>query len=298
MLFARQRLLLTLLDTLREPVGHTDFQKLLFLFTQEFESTPTYEFVPYRFGCYSFTACADKQKLMTAGLLKPDETRWEISEQGRTLARKSAVTPLVVARFCRKYDGLRGDALIAEVYRRFPFYAVESRIIERVLPDPTERDRIHKARPSASGPALLTIGYEGKSLEAYLNTLLRAGVTLLCDVRRNPLSRKYGFSKSTLRKACEKVGIRYEHIPELGIDSELRKELVTQADYDNLFEVYERESLPHMDEALARIRSWIEDEGARVALTCFEKFPHQCHRHCISEALEPKLAFPKGTLHL
>ena len=35
MLFERQRLLLTLLDAVGEPVGHTDFQKLLFLYTQE-----------------------------------------------------------------------------------------------------------------------------------------------------------------------------------------------------------------------------------------------------------------------
>ena len=109
-------------------------------------------------------------------------------------------------------------------------------------------------------------------------------MTLLCDVRRNPLSRKYGFSKKTLGKACEGVGIRYEHLPELGIDSEERCELVTQADYDALFAEYERKSLPKQTEALARIRGWIK-EGERVALTCFELLPHQCHRHCVAEAL-------------
>jgi hypothetical protein len=31
--FERQRLLLALLDAVGEPVGHTDFQKLLLLFT-------------------------------------------------------------------------------------------------------------------------------------------------------------------------------------------------------------------------------------------------------------------------
>ena len=49
----------------------------------------------------------------------------------------------------------------------------------------------------------------GKCLETYLNQLLRAGVTLLCDVRRNPLSRKYGFSKSTLSHAC---AVSYTHL--------------------------------------------------------------------------------------
>jgi uncharacterized protein (DUF488 family) len=133
---------------------------------------------------------------------------------------------------------------------------------------------------------LLTIGYEGKSLENYLNLLLRASVTVLCDVRRNPLSRKYGFAKSTLRQACDGVGIRYEHLPELGIDSAERRELNTQADYDALFAVYERESLPHQAAALAKIRGWIKADGERVALTCYEAEPCQCHRHCVAEALE------------
>jgi len=48
MLFDRQRVLLELLDALNEPVGSTDFQKLLFLYTREGESTPSYDFVPYR----------------------------------------------------------------------------------------------------------------------------------------------------------------------------------------------------------------------------------------------------------
>jgi uncharacterized protein (DUF488 family) len=131
----------------------------------------------------------------------------------------------------------------------------------------------------------VTIGYEGRSLESYLNELLRAAVTVLCDVRRNPLSRKYGFSKGTLSKACEGVGIRYAHLPELGIASEQRRELHTQADYDALFADYEREGLPQRGAALETIHAWVA-AGERVALTCFERLPQQCHRHCVAEALE------------
>ncbi len=69
MLFKRQKLLLTLLDALGEPTGHTDFQKLLFLFAQECGDDPAYEFVPYRFGGFSFTSYADKRKLIEKGTL-------------------------------------------------------------------------------------------------------------------------------------------------------------------------------------------------------------------------------------
>jgi hypothetical protein len=181
---------------------------------------------------------------------------------------------------------------------RFPYYATRSEIAERVLHgDNVALQRIEAARPALKSPAVSTIGYEGRTLESYLNELLRAGVTLLCDVRRNPISRKYGFSKGTLAKGCEGVGIRYEHLPELGIASEQRRSLETQADYDALFVEYERESLPKQGEALAKIRGWIRSED-RVALTCYERLPEQCHRHCVAEALERELGNGLAARHL
>src|ERR1017187_6831288 len=281
----RQRLLLTMLGALRDPVGSTDFQKLLLLYTHESESTPTYEFVPYKFGGFSFTSYEDKRRLTEAGLLVEDDQHWQLTEAGREVARKEAVVPLIVGKFCRLHADMRGNALIAEQYRKYPYYATRSEIVEKVLPDTESRKRVAEARPKKAKPGLVTIGYEGRSLEAYLNLLLKNSVTLLCDVRRNPLSRKYGFSKNTLSKACEGVGIRYENLPKLGIDSEERRDLKTQADYDALFAEYERKSLPHQTESLAKIRGWVKS-GERVALTCFELLPHQCHRHCMAEALE------------
>ena len=143
--------------------------------------------------------------------------------------------PLVVARFCRERGKLRGNALIAEQYRMFPYYATRSEIVDKILRDSESRRRVIEARPKKTRAGLVTIGYQDRILEAYLNLLLKNSVTLLCDVRRNPLSRKYGFSKKTLSKACEGVGLRYEHLPELGIASEERRDLKTQADYDALF---------------------------------------------------------------
>ena len=143
----------------------------------------------------------------------------------------------------------------------------------------------------------MTIGYEGKTLEAYLNQLLRDSVTILCDVRRNPISRKYGFSKSTLAKACAGVGIRYEHLPALGIASDDRRNLETQADYDALFADYERTSLPQQGTSLEIIQGWL-DQGERVALTCYEAQPCQCHRHCVAEALERAAGKKLAAVHL
>jgi hypothetical protein len=284
MLFDRQRLLLALVDALGGAAAGTDFQKLLFLYTREWEDEPSFDFVPYQYGSFSFSSYADKRKLIERGLLEDDAARWALTDTGRLAVRRESALLDRTRRFAAAHPR-RGDALIADMYRRYPYYATRSKITERVLPTASDRNAIAAARPAPKNAGVVTIGYEGRSLEAYLNALLQDAVTLLCDVRRNPLSRKYGFAKSTLSKACENVGIRYEHLPELGIASEQRRELVTQADYDALFDDYERTSLPRQGAALEKIFGWVRNENQRVALTCYEAEPCQCHRHCVAEAL-------------
>ncbi|MDP1591430.1 MAG: DUF488 domain-containing protein [Prosthecobacter sp.] len=298
MLFDRQKRLLALLDALGGTMGNLDYQKLLFLFCHECEQEPSYEFVPYRFGGFSFTSYADKRKLVENGLLQDEERSWTLTAEGRTAAAQAGAVRLKMDQFARRHSSLRGDALVAEVYRRYPWHATRSEMAERVLAgDDAALKAIASERPAAKEPGICTIGYEGRSLENYLNRLLRQGVTLLCDVRRNPLSRKYGFSKGTLSKGCTGVGIQYEHLPELGIASEERRELKTQADYDALFAVYERDCLPKQTAALERIQQWVAT-GNRVALTCYEHLPHQCHRHCVAEAMERSFGHVFAPTHL
>ena len=193
---------------------------------------------------------------------------------------------------------VRGNELVALTYKRYPYTATRSEIAERVLAgDAAALERISSARPGADGPRVQTIGYEGHTLESYLNVLLQAGVSLLCDVRRNPISRKYGFSKKALSKGCEGVGLGYEHVPELGIDSSQRRNLNTQADYDALFAEYERDALPRQTAALDKLAGWVKS-GERIALTCYEHLPHQCHRHCVADALAKRFGKSFSPAHL
>lgn len=298
-LFLRQRRLLALVDAVGSPVRSLDFQKLLFLYTKQEEDEPSYEFVPYRFGGFSFTSYADKRKLIERGLLEHDETSWALTNEGRLQARVPGAEHARMHAFAHRYAGLRGDALVAYVYRQFPYFASRSEIAHRVLKG--DEEAIHAIaleRPVVRPAGILTIGYEGHSLESYVNQLLGTGVTLLCDVRRNPLSRKYGFSKGTLSYACEGVGIRYEHLPELGIESARRVNLDSQAAYDSLFDQYAREDLPLQESTLRMIRQWICVDGYRVALTCFEHLPRQCHRRCVAEAVETMMGNGIRTVHL
>ncbi|MFH1738457.1 MAG: DUF488 domain-containing protein [bacterium] len=288
MILKRQKRLISLLEALGGDLPGLDFQKLLFLYCQESEEIPTYEFVPYRYGGFSFTSYADKRRLIERGLLAKDDHAWILTQAGRSMGAMTRPERQRMEEFARQHAGLHGDRLVVEAYRRHPYYAIRSEIAESVLTG--EKDTlaaVAAARPALGPPGICTIGYERRTFEGYLNILIRHGVTLLCDVRRNPLSRKYGFSKSTLSRACGGLGIRYEHLPELGIDSEDRRGLKCQADYDALFAVYTREKLPRQKQTLEKIKRWVE-EGERVALTCYERLPEQCHRHCVAEAMEKK----------
>jgi len=298
MLFDRQKILLALLEALGGNVSSLDFQKLLFLYCLELQQTPSYEFVPYRYGGFSFTSYADKRRLIEQGLLANDERSWKLTKSGRSAVSVAPATRQKLRNFTQHYAKLRGEALVTEAYRRHPYYAIRSEMAERVLANqPEGMAAVLAARPKPAKAGVCTIGYEGRSLEGYLNRLIVSGVSLLCDLLRNPLSRKYGFSKGTLTKGCDGVGIRYEHLPELGIASEERRGLATQADYDALFATYRRDTLPQQKEALARIHQWVK-EGERVALTCFEVLPKQCHRHCVADALQTQFGKSFTPMHL
>ncbi|WP_374467044.1 DUF488 family protein [Ferrovibrio sp.] len=275
----RQRTLLGLLNAFEGRLPRLDFQKYLFLYSQEFEHEPSFEFVPYKFGCFSFQSYADKRRLVEIGALEASED-WRLTAG---FGMSDLFANDAFNRFYKKYSGLKGDRLIQDIYRRYPYYAINSEIAPRLMNN-TEIDVIRAARPEEKRPRFFTIGYEGSSFEGYLNRLIKNNVRTLVDVRRNPLSRKYGFSKKTLSETVEKLGIEYLHMPELGISSEKRQELNTQADYDRLFASYEKNELKKNRDALVSLCNMVKMKK-RIAITCFEAHVCMCHRGRVAKAL-------------
>ncbi len=86
---------------------------------------------------------------------------------------------------------------------------------------------------------LLTIGYEGKTVDSFLALLAESGVAVLVDVREFPLSRKPGFSKTRLREALARRGIEYVPMRALGSPRDLREELREDGDYRSFFARYQ-----------------------------------------------------------
>lgn len=275
----RQKTLLGLLSAFGGKLTNIDFQKYLFLYTQEVQKEPSFEFVPYKFGSFSFQSYADKRRLVEIGALT-DSDEWRLLDSVTT---NDLFDSDDYERFYKKYSKLKGDKLVQDLYRRYPYYAINSEIAARLM-DEEEIAAIKAARPKETTPQFFTIGYEGSSFDGYLNRLIRNNVKTLVDVRKNPLSRKYGFSKKTLSETVKKLGINYIHIPELGIASERRQELNTQADYDRLFDSYEKQELKQNKEAVLKLFE-IFKTYKRVAITCFEAEVCMCHRGRVTKAL-------------
>ncbi len=283
-LFQRQKLLLTLLHSFGGSLKAVDLQKYLFLYTSIHEKNKSYEFVPYKYGCFSFQSYADKRKFTDRNIIK-EKDAWEF-EDNLDLDFNSLVSFSMLDKinsFTKKYKKLKGDELVHFVYKNYPYYAINSEIAPRIMNN-EEIEAIDSNKPKNNEYCFFTIGYEGQSFEAYLNDLIKNNVKILCDVRKNPISRKYGFSKKTLSTTLERLGIKYLHIPELGIESASRKTLKIEDDYKNLFKEYERTTLSENQESVMKLQALLEKYG-RVAITCFEADHNMCHRNCVANAL-------------
>jgi len=290
-MFYRQKILLALIEAFGGRLSRIDLQKYLFLFSQKCQKDPSYDFVPYQYGCFSFQSYADRRNLTEAGFLELKDD-WELTEKESFLGSVRKEDRQKLETFSKYYLDKKGDDLVREVYTKYPYYAINSKIADRVL-SAEELEDVEVQRPNNYENCFFTIGYEGKSFENYLNRLIQNNIKLLCDVRRNPLSRKYGFSKKTLSETLKKLGISYVHIPELGIVSEKRQELNDQADYDRLFNEYERTTLKDNTQALRELFSLFQ-QHKRIAITCFEATSCMCHRGRVAKAISqlPEWDYP------
>ena len=270
-------------------------QKLLFLFTLRQVKTE-YDFIPYTYGCYSYSANADMTAMTTRGML--DESRDHFTKLDKVdyfrLLKQADQNYLLEVKAL--YGKMSVQALMKHTYINYPFYATKSEVATSIL-NKKELEKVKGAKPKGTKTILFTIGYEGISLEEYLVRLLKNDVKILVDVRNNPLSMKYGFSKTLLKRYCETLGIKYMHIPEVGIQSEQRQELNTQADYDKLFTVYRNKNLRKTTKVQAEILTLLE-ENKRIALTCFEANICQCHRKHLAEAIEALPGFDYKVEHI
>jgi len=281
-LIHRMKILMAVIQELGDNIAARDLHGLLFLYCHEFvENNHYYDFIPQDAGPFSLQVEADKEALIKKKCLE-NTTDW-IAKEGveRFAVPLDFFEKIAVQQLKNKWQGKGGEELHSYLKENYSDYFKGS---------PKENNAEEEA-------IFYTIGYEGISPEAYLNKLLDKNVKLLCDVRKNAFSQKYGFSKSELKDSLAKVGIEYKHIPDLGIVSEKRQSLNTDKDYRELFDEYDREVLPKQQDKLDLLTKLLE-ENKRIAITCFEAKQCHCHRGRVASALKNRDEFKYKIEHL
>lgn len=276
-MFKRHRVLLGLLLEAKRIPSHTELMKWVFLLRQEtcLESDPSfYDFVPYKHGPFSFMVYRDLEELARLGYLNGNGFDLDdrlIDEAREAYARLPDSLQDAVHKTLHQYGRLSRAKLVQSVYSRYPWFAERSKL-----------SNAHR-RSTRTKRAVYTAGYEGESIDRFLQKLLKASIERILDVRNNPVSRKYGFSKKTLSRLSGKLDMEYVHLPELGVPPKHRRSLKTFDDYQELMSEYQRCILPAVGESQDKAAKLIRERPS--VLICFEADTRCCHRARLAEAI-------------
>ena len=286
----RQKVLINLIQQSGGRIRRLELVKLAFAYSQKAKNqsdSACYEFLPYRFGPFSFTLYHELDVLIRNEIIEaPDDHTLSIV-RGKVSSAflNDKETQLNIQAIVQQYGNQSTTKLIDAIYEQYPWFTVKSDIVEK-----------RKAKEPILPCAVYTAGYEGMQVDGFLNMLLRNGIKRLIDVRANPISRRYGFHKSTLSQICAKLSIEYHHRPEVGIPSTLRTELHDNEDYSRLFAQYESVILPQQETAISEIACLMMSVPS--VLVCQEEDPKYCHRYRLAKHIAAKTQLKIDDLRL
>jgi uncharacterized protein (DUF488 family) len=128
---------------------------------------------------------------------------------------------------------------------------------------------------------LVSVGYEGRSLDQLVERLLAQRVDILVDIRLTALSRKPGLSKLSLAAALETAGIGYLHLPGLGNPKDNRDPFWNGPIEVGIARFRRMLRTPEASACLNQLADMAKRQ--RVAVLCFERDHHRCHRQVVTD---------------
>ena len=135
---------------------------------------------------------------------------------------------------------------------------------------------------------LATIGYEGTTVDEFLDTLRGAGIQLLVDVRAVAMSRRPGFAKSALSANLREAGIDYLHLRKLGTPSDGRA-AARAGRHEEMHRIFLKQlATPEAQDELSTLADLVRSDR-RVCILCFEADPAHCHRRLVAMALQKEM---------
>jgi uncharacterized protein (DUF488 family) len=131
------------------------------------------------------------------------------------------------------------------------------------------------------GKQIQTFGYEGQTIQTFIEHLKRSGTEVVVDVRANPLSRKHGFSKKSFANYLGNAGIRYIHAVGVGCPKLVRDRYKLDGDW-NAYTIGFRRYLKGRGNDVALIAD--AAKRSTICLVCFEADFERCHRKFVADA--------------
>jgi uncharacterized protein (DUF488 family) len=129
-----------------------------------------------------------------------------------------------------------------------------------------------------------TVGYEGQEPSQFLKSLKDEGIDILVDVRKDAYSKQdMSYSEGTLSRIAADARIKYVHLPELGVDYNLRQELKSTHDYETYFKRYAEYLEKNTD--LTSFVAGLSRNNV-ICLMCYERDFRRCHRSILASKLE------------
>lgn len=273
----RQKVMLEIVRRMHT-VSKTQLMKLLFLLKEEEKldmKGSFYDFLPYKYGPFSFLAYKDLDYLERSNVVEYSNGEIQLMNADilNNLDLKKDIIE-AISYIMTKYGNMNIDELVSYIYETYPWYAIKSR---KVVSNKS------MCKSAETEMQIFTIGYEGLTIDGFFNNLLKIGVKNIIDVRKNPISHKYGFSKSSLEDKCSNLGFNYYHVPDIGIESGIRNQIINKS---ILWEYYMEKIVPYNSDSIDLIAK-ISKEGPSVLL-CFERKPEDCHRHLLAKIISNK----------
>jgi uncharacterized protein (DUF488 family) len=132
-----------------------------------------------------------------------------------------------------------------------------------------------------------TMGYSGRTISEFVNTLELVGVCSIVDIRFSPISLyKPEFSRVNLQHTLLQHELNYFHFPNLGIPRDIRSLAIDTQNRNVLWEWYDRYVVSNYING--NLDNFFNTLIHPVALLCTEISPVECHRHRLALALEKR----------
>lgn len=132
-MYYRREVILSLMQLFDYHWNKLRLPKFIFLFYPS-QSRPEYDFIPYRFGCYSYSTNADLTLMVSGAILTESENAFQCKSRTDFLSLLRGTDRLGLIDIKKQFGRFNAIDLIKYIYIHYPYWTItNSTMAERIL---------------------------------------------------------------------------------------------------------------------------------------------------------------------